>query len=244
MIMFRGGILVLLLFLSTLSFSQDVYDFARPNRGGNEDSTSYKYMKMISLSLTANGWLNPPDGLEQRIFSRGFDANFMWTTKNTEKERKGNFSFYMAMGLGFSSFNLHHNGRFINRIDGATDEMTLGFSPFPDGYSYRKNKMSMNYLEFPIEFIIEEKKKKPMIILGAKFGYLVNIHSKLVDNTGRYKEYNFANTDWYRYGTYAKIHFNRIGIGAFYAFNSGFRDFSDLAPITVTLSFQTNSSDD
>lgn len=230
-------IATLLISLGISTDAQDVYEFDRDRIPVMKDQKTKKYM---FTSLTLNRWLDEPNNMIQRTYSPGFDFSLLWSTKNMEKEH-GNFSFHFAMGVGFSSFNLHNNGEFYNEIDAQTDEMTLKFRPYPDGYSYSRNNISMNYLEVPIEFVIEEKRSMPSIHIGAKFGYLLGMHSRLKDGTGKYKRYIFANTEWYRYGAYIRLFFKNIGIGAFYGMNSGLGDFPDMRPLSISITLKIDN---
>jgi hypothetical protein len=149
----------------------------------------------------------------------------------------GNSPISFAWGYGFSSFNIHHNGEFDR--DSLNNGFVI-FQAYSPGYSYKKNKLSANYLEVPIEFRVRTKGKNNFkLYLGAKAGYLVNIHTKVVDDDGKRKYYQVPETSRLRYGATVRLGMNQVALFGCYSFTPFLKENKgvELIPITLGLSF-------
>lgn len=161
------------------------------------------------IELHNDAFLQTADSMEIQLYSPGFDAHIMYDYPFSERSI---FSF--AWGYGFSSFNIHHNGSF--EADESTGDTF--FRPLPENYSYRKNKVSVNFVEVPIEFRLRTRGLKQFkMAFGAKVGYVVNVHTKIVDDGGKRKYYQLPNLLRYRYGLSAKIGVGRFNLSGFYS---------------------------
>jgi hypothetical protein len=129
-----------------------------------------------------------------------------------------------AVGVGFSSFNIHHNGIFVNQTLNNGNSYT-NMVPLADSVNYRLNKHSLSFVEIPFELRIrsmktsteERKRSNFKVYLGFKAGYLFNIHSKYIDDGLKYKLYTFNNKLLYHYGPTLRIGFKKITLNAFYS---------------------------
>lgn len=170
-------------------------------------------------------------GMEIRPYSPGINASIMYDYPF------GTSAISFAWGYGFSSFNIHHNGRFDRDVE---EEGFVKFYPYPDGYEYAKNKLSANFVEIPIELRLRTKgNNKFKLYLGGKVGYLVNIHTKIIDEDGKRKYYQLPETSRLRYGATARIGMNRIALFGFYSFSPFLKENKgvELIPVTVGLTF-------
>ncbi len=129
-----------------------------------------------------------------------------------------------AIGVGFSSFNIHHNGVF--RYDPLPNNQNFtNLVPLSDSIKYRVNKHNLTYLELPIEFRIrsmktsteERKRSNFKVYLGFKAGYLVNMHSKYIDDGLKIKLFTYNNKLLYHYGPTLRIGFKKLSLNAFYS---------------------------
>ncbi len=169
------------------------------------------------FDLTIDNWADVPSGINTRIWSPGFSAAFF----NDLKFGKSIFGF--AFGLGISSHNVRHNGMFIETT--RTDTTSAFTYLIPRTSPSKKNKLSTNYIEVPLELRIRTNGKKPFRFYpGVKIGYLFNIHAKVIDDTGKWKFYTFPNANPLRYGATARIGYGKINFVGFYGLNSVFRD--------------------
>ena len=175
-------------------------------------------------------FLEAPDSLSVKTYSPGMNAFIMY---DYPFAKESIFSF--AWGYGFSSFNVHHNGSFVEDSLEKTN-----FIPFENGYSYKKNKLSINYLEIPLELRIRTKGLRQFkLTVGGKVGYAVNIHTKIKDDTGKFKAYQVPNLERLRYGVYGAIGLGRAMLYGFYGLSELFEENKGpkMVPITLGLRF-------
>lgn len=176
-------------------------------------------------------FLSNAPGMDVRQWSPGINAYYM--TPYTF----GASNFAFAWGAGFSSFNVHLNGNFTEVNNGTTSAV---FTPFARGYQWDKHKISANYVEIPIEFRFMTRGRTPFkFSIGGSFGYLVNIHTKTIDDTGKWKFYDVPEINHLRYGLNSRMGFGRISAYGFYSLspflNAGRGP--ELFPIQLGLSF-------
>lgn len=178
-----------------------------------------------------DGFLNLPPGMETRAYSPGINAYIFYDFPFTEKSI---FSF--AWGYGFSSFNVHHNGEFLE------DSLKMtNFVPFSDDYDYSKNKVSKNFLEIPVELRIRTRGLRQFkMAFGAKVGYVVSAHTKIIDDGGKRKAYQVPNLQKYRYGLTAKVGVGRFMLNGFYSLTPFLEEGQGPELIPFTLGFRIN----
>lgn len=178
---------------------------------------------------TAN-FLVAPDSLSVKGYSPGVNAFIMYDYPFSEKSI---FSF--AWGYGFSSFNIHHNGTFVEDSLENTQ-----FIPFESSVEYKKNKLSINYVEIPLELRIRTRGLRQFkLTVGGKIGYAVNIHTKIKNEDGKFKAYQVPNLDRLRYGLHGAIGAGRVMLYGFYGLSELFNEGKgpEMVPITLGLRF-------
>ena len=179
---------------------------------------------------TAN-FLETPDSLKINAYSPGMNAYIMYDYPFGQESI---FSF--GWGYGFSSFNVHHNGSFVE--DSLKNTL---FIPFESTYSYKKNKLSVNYLEVPLELRIRTNGLRQFkLTLGGKVGYAVNIHTKIKDDRGKFKEYQVPNLEKLRYGVYGAIGVGRVMLYGFYGLSELFEENRGPKMVPMTLGLRFN----
>lgn len=177
---------------SSLTFSQfnlgEMYQGWFPRK-----NNAPKLMHRFAVDLLFNRWYNEPSNITLEPYSIGLNVYRMI-------DIPFNNHIGISIGGGFSFENYHHNGQFVTTILPDGNEFT-SIEPFASGYDYKRNKISLNYFDIPFEIRIRSKDKPRFNVYpGVKFGYLFNAHTKTIDNTGKYKNYNVPNFDQYRYG--------------------------------------------
>ena len=178
-----------------------------------------------------DGFLNLAPEMETRPYSPGINAHIFY---DYPFAKKSIFSF--AWGYGFSSFNVHHNGEFLEDSLKITQ-----FVPFPKDYNYSKNKASNNFLEIPIELRIRTRGLRQFkMAFGAKAGYVVNVHTKIIDDGGKRKAYQIPNLMKYRYGLTAKIGVGRFMLHGFYSLTPFLEENNGPELIPFTLGCRVN----
>lgn len=171
-----------------------------------------------------------PDEMELRLWSPGMNAYIMYDYPLAKS------AISVAWGYGFSSFNIHSNGSFERD---TTNAGYVNFEAFASNYAYEKNKVSSNFLEIPIEMRLRTRTETPFkISIGGKIGYMVNIHTKTVDENGKRKFYQVPEAAKWRYGLTTKLGFGRWSAFAFYSLSTYLHKDKGVAlrPITVGLS--------
>ena len=162
------------------------------------------------LDINVDNWDKKPAGVEVKgLRSRGVNIMLM----DEKVFGKGNVAF--AWGLGFSSQNFHTNSSYFQ--DDNVD--TSGFIPLTIGYDV--NKLSLNYIDIPIELRFRTnanaKGKRLKLSAGFKMGFLVNAHTKFDNGTLKVKTYHLQNIPDVHYGLSGRIGFGHIGVSYFYS---------------------------
>lgn len=176
-----------------------------------------KLMHRFAIDLVFDRWLEEPSTISLEPYSFGINIYRMIDIPFTNR-------FGISIGGGFSSQNFHHNGQFVTNILSNGNEFTT-LEPFPSGYDYRRNKISLNYFDIPFEIRIRSKDKPRFNVYpGVKVGYLFNAHTKTIDNTGKYKNYNVPNFETFRYGVSLRMGWGKsLHIYTYYQLSSIFK---------------------
>lgn len=187
-------------------------------------------------------WLNKPDSIHTKGFSRSFNAYFMWNVPF-----KGNPRFGVAIGVGVGTDNLYFNETQPVINDNST---TLRFPDVSATNHFKKFKLVTGYLEAPIEFRyisnLKNVNKAFKIAIGAKVGLLVNAHTKgktlenaagqvLNDYTEKINSSRYFNTTRFS-GTF-RIGYSFLSLFTTYQLSSFFKEGAgaDVRPLTVGL---------
>jgi hypothetical protein len=221
--------LVFLLFVNISSvFAQD-----EPTGGGGMRSPiplAPGHDDRLIFDLTLDNFAVSPSSLEVNIpKSRGINIKLM----KDKLIKNSRFSF--GYGLGFSSQNFDTD-RFIVFDDSL--DVTF-FVPFDSATDVKRNKLSVNYLDLPLEFRFRttpnSKNNSFKIAIGFKIGVLLQSHIKYEDGDGKVKFYNIENLYKYRYGVDARIGYGIWGLNAYYSLLPLFDE--KKAPEVVPISF-------
>lgn len=182
------------------------------------DDTETEKFDRIAIDLKTDQWLNAPKGVKTELYSIGVSAFFYKDLPFTEKS---NIAF--AFGIGLTSDNIHHTGTFKTSSNNPENKSYTSLVPY--NKKYRINKITLNYIEVPIELrfrtmnkSLEERQRFNFRFYpGFKVGYLMGNHAKLTDDITKIKVYRTPNTLPYRYGPTLRIGFNKISFVAFYS---------------------------
>ena len=184
----------------------------------------------IGVGLFTDIWMNTPAGMKTRTINQGVQV---FGTYNMPFG-KSNFSF--AIGLGINIHNLYWNYMFEGRND------SLQFVKIPDTISNKRSKLTLPYLEIPIEFRFKTKGKFAMGI-GFKVGYMIYGHSKWVGedylfNTTNLLKVSFKdikNLERFAYGPTLRVGYKWFHVNAYYSLSTVFQKGkgADIYPISV-----------
>ncbi len=172
------------------------------------------------INFTTNKFQNFK-GLSQSKFSPGFCIGFL-RDMPVNKSR----TFAIAAGLGYS-LNVNSNNLLIN-----SDEVTSvnSYSFFDPNGHYSENKISLNYIDLPIEIrwrsSTPETHKFWRIYSGFKMSYLVASRYKLVSDTQSVVYKSNADLNKLQYGCYLATGWNTWNIYAYYGLNPVFKSAS------------------
>jgi hypothetical protein len=165
----------------------------------------------IVVDFSYDSFMHLPDGISQKPYSLGGNAYFMWDYP------VGYGPFSLAFGAGFSTHDVHTNGKIIYSIDGK-------YTSFEPIYNkYNTNKLSSNYFEIPLELRMRTRGDHDFLVyLGFKGGYAYNVHTKYEDADGKIKTYKIKNVNPWRYGPTFRIGYDQFNLQVFYSLSELF----------------------
>jgi hypothetical protein len=130
----------------------------------------------LMLQFAADNWSNMPDSIDKhrKGFSKGFNAYIM-----LDKPFKTNPKFSLGIGIGVGTSNI----RFKNmNVDIKSTTTKLPFTAVDSTNHFKKYKLSLGYLEVPLEFRFSSdplhSDKSLKFAIGGKVGTLINAHTK------------------------------------------------------------------
>ena len=194
------------------------------------------YMKpqdRLVIDVTNLMLLEPAPGLSLRGWSPGFGAAVMHPV------RLGKSFFWLAAGYGVRSMNYHMNGNFAEfETPSGTRSQFIAFDP---GYTYEKHKWAITYAEIPFEFRYRNDRPNGFKFgIGGSIGYLINSHSKTIDDAGKKKFYALKGIETLNYALTARIGFGRYSAFVHYQLSRFIRngDFPQMTPVSYGISIQ------
>lgn len=160
--------------LYSFAFSQDVpasvpatpKTIKLPNRSGDH----------FMFQLSSDHWAGAPDSISnhEKGLSRGFNAYFM-----LDKPFRSSPKFSLGIGVGISTSNIFFKKMNVDLKAGGA---VLPFNATDSANHFKKYKLATGYLEVPLEFRFTSNPVDPnkswKLALGAKFGTIVNAHTK------------------------------------------------------------------
>ncbi|MCD4744763.1 MAG: PorT family protein [Bacteroidales bacterium] len=215
-------IILLSLFLITNCFSQVV-----------SEETKRKFS--TGIDIFTDLWQELPDGVSTRTINQGVNIFGMYNIPFG----KSNFS--IAIGIGLSTHNFYSNS-FIDDTSGTSYFYKIPNKAANNKFiGYKKNKLSVTYIDIPLEFRLKTKSKF-RVALGFKGGILLCSHTKykgddLIDGDDLVimKMSKIKNIDTYRYGPTFKIGYKWMNFMTYYSLSNIFRKDKgpDIYPISI-----------
>ena len=135
--------------------------------------------------------MNVPSGIKTRTINQGVNVFALYNLPFG----KSNFGF--SLGLGLTAHNIY--GNFLVNKSGDTTKLVK----IPADVNFKRSKMTIVYLEIPLEFNLKTK-SKVNVALGIKVGYLIGSHTKYVGNV--------RDSSIYMYNTTSKVRIKEMGI--------------------------------
>jgi hypothetical protein len=130
----------------------------------------------IMLQLGTDHWSGMPDSIDSHTkgLSRGGNIYVMMN-----KPFKNNPRFGVAFGIGIGTSNMYFKNY---NIDLKSTAVKLPFTALDSADHFKKYKLSIAYLEIPLEFRFvnnpEKDNKSLKAAIGVKVGTLLNVHTK------------------------------------------------------------------
>lgn len=187
----------------------------------------------VGIGMFTDIYMGMPSGIKTRTINQGFSALVAY------KVPFGKSNFGFGVGLQISVHNMY--GNFI--VKSYTDSTRL--VKINDTVGYKRSKLTMPYIELPIEFALVTKYKFAVGI-GFKVGYMLPAHTKYVgdeyqadlqpqDNELRIKYRNVQNLDRFAYGPTLRLGYKWFHVVGYYQLSSIFMKGKgpDIYPITI-----------
>ena len=207
----RNLLIILLLLTANYSIGQSPI----LNRDYSADQSEAR--DRVVIEFTNDGWLDLPDDIEYRGYSFGINAFIIH-----DLFRKIDKPFSIGLGYGISSHNVHTDGIFS--VVDSLDATYAFLDKIADNNNLKKNKYTINYLEFPIELrYIDQNGSGFKFHLGARIGYKLGDYSKIVDGFGKRKFYKTAGLHDFRYGVHSRIGYGRFTFVGYYSISPLFK---------------------
>lgn len=181
-----------------------------------------KSKEKLLFQSTFDYWLEAPDSIDIKTRSEGFGLYFMGDTRLIGQRIS------VAAGLGAGATNIHSDAWLAE--DSLRNTVLL---PVPNTISYKKNKLTLAFLEIPVEIRLRTNKNTKgnffSIAAGFRAGYLVNSHTKYKgkDPSGngdniKVKSHDVRNILPYRYGVTARIGYAGLNLFGYYGLTEVF----------------------
>lgn len=126
----------------------------------------------IAIDFNATNWLHKIPDFKSKWYGRGINVYFMYDFQI----KKSPISF--APGLGVSCFNIYNNSQLTDTGGVAV------FTPLTNYSNYKVNKVSLTYIDIPLELRWRSKPDKLdnrwKMAIGFKAGIRVDAHTKQV----------------------------------------------------------------
>jgi hypothetical protein len=195
------------------------------------NSTTKKRIS-IGIGLFDDIWLSTPEGMKTRTINQGVQVFGSYNVPFG----KSNFSF--AIGIGITIHNLYWNYRFQG------DSLNFQFVKVEDGLNYKRSKLTMPYLELPLEFRLKTK-SKVSAALGFKVGYMVYSHSKWVGDDYIYNTSNrliasfkgIKNIEKFAYGPTLRVGYKWFNLTCYYSLSTIFQKGTGVDMYPISLGF-------
>jgi hypothetical protein len=168
------------------------------------------------IGVTYNTLVNRPTGISQNKFTPSFSLGVLRDMPFNKNRTKS-----IAAGIGYSINNYNQN-ILISETNGIIE-----YNPTSSLISYDTNKLTLHYLDIPIEFrwrtSTPESHKFWRIYTGFKFSYLVYDRSKYVDSQVTNKVTGNSDLNKFQYGTYLSVGYNTVNFYVYYGLNPIFK---------------------
>ncbi len=192
----------------------------------------------IGFGLFTDIMQKVPSGVKTRTINQGVKVFVLYNLPF------GKSPFGFSIGLGLSAHNIY--GNFLVNKTGDTTKLVK----IPDSVSFKRSKMTVVYLEVPLQFYLKTEGKF-QVALGFKAGFMIGSHTKYVGDGGiktnsyesystskiRIKNVGIPNLQQFAYGPTFRIGYKWISADCYYMLSTLFtkNHGPDMYPISVGL---------
>ena len=190
----------------------------------------------IGFGIFTDIWQKVPSGIKTRTINQGINVFGLYNVP------LGKSPLSFSIGLGIDVHNVY--GNFIQDKSGDTTKLVK----IPDTVGFKRSKMTLVYLEVPVEFNLKTK-SKVRIGLGFKAGLLVGSSTKYVGDGRiatssykfstlskiRFKTYSIPNLEQITYGPTLSVGYKWIHVNGYYMLSNVFarNHGPEMTPISV-----------
>lgn len=221
-------VITVLLINVVMLYSQDKKD--------KDDMFSNKINKrgdMLIIDLFDDIWMNVPDSVDNRIINQGVSVSVTYNFP------LGHSPFSLAAGLGIKAHNFYSNSIL------KTDSVMSYFTAIPGNKDYKINKVSVTYIQLPVEVRFKSKSKF-RAALGFNLGFKIDGHTKYkgtdyifgTTDQIKIKQKNTPNLANWNIAVTARFGYRWVNLFASYSITKMFSENKgpDIYPISVGLS--------
>lgn len=195
----------------------------------------------IGVGVHTDIWQGLPPEMKTRTINQGASIFGMYNYRIKESV------IYLSGGIGIGMHNLYSN-----TIIPDEKADSISFQKITDNVGYKKSKLTLAYIDVPLEFRIKTTKGFRMAF-GFKFGFLMNAHTKYkgnritaIDEDGametdevnvKHKAKDVQQIETWRYGPTFRIGYKWINLTVYYQLSDVFKvdKGPELAPISIGL---------
>ena len=169
------------------------------------------------FGVNYNVLIGSPDGISQNSFSSGIMGGFI---KDFPINKRRNVGF--GIGAGLSINTIYSDLMATKNANG-----TISYQEVPEDLDYNRNKLSMHFVEFPLEFRWRSSRAEDYrfwrIYSGVRLQYLFSGRSTFVTDN---EKLSFSNSDIrdFQYGIYLSFGYNTWNFYAQYNVTNIFED--------------------
>jgi hypothetical protein len=186
----------------------------------------------VGAEIYQDFWMNWPKGMNVRAINQGGAGFVMYNVPF------GKSPVSFSIGVGISCHNLFSNTT-INDIHADT----ITFTPIPDSIDYKKSKLGLTYLDFPIELRVVTKDKIRFSV-GVKLGYLLDGKTKYkgddafgLESTVKYRK--VEHLDKFQFGPTIRFGYDWVQVVGYISITQVFEKGlgPDVYPLSVGFTF-------
>ena len=167
-------VITILLINGLIAFSQEKTDETSKNKINKRGD-------MLIVDLYNDIWMNVPDSVDNRIINQGISVSITYNFP------LGHSPFSLAAGLGIKAHNFYSNSIL------KTDSAMSYFTAIPGNKDYKINKVSVTYIQLPVEVRFKSKSKFRAAV-GVNLGLKIDGHTKY-KGTNYFTDPLFATSD-------------------------------------------------